>query len=427
MANANQIISVPKQPDSTVVRLFLSWAKRYDSAANFQATGGGRGVRSDKPEDEKHISTLAKSKANGLHHASVAIGNLRIAFWRGESQLRSDNSLGRTPSGVFDEFEIVDTTNTPESLAMTLDIVTDIQKHCGSGIAAAGGNRDSFGQLLAGHQAAIAQLEQTALSISEKLAESQQKLEDEFIEKSRKLDEKYELQKTANDTAHAERLKQLDAQSEALEARKKELDDRDNTHARRAIRSDLKQTIKSRAQKFEITSETQKLRWPIHAACIAGLCALFGVMLYSFANIPSGQLTDGLFWAWVVKQIGITVGFLGLLAYYVRWMNRWFDKHADTEFNLKQFDLDIDRANWVVETALEWRAAQGGVIPTVLLESVTRNLFANEDKPKEEMHPADYLASALLGKASAIKLKTGNAEIDLNARQVRKDLSKSDD
>jgi hypothetical protein len=28
--------------------------------------------------------------------------------------------------------------------------------------------------------------------------------------------------------------------------------------------------------------------------------------------------------------------------------------HASAEFLLKQFELDIDRASWVVETAMEW-------------------------------------------------------------------------
>jgi hypothetical protein len=371
---------------------------------------------------------LAKSKANAVHHASVSSGHLQISFWRGESQLDSKERLLRVPSGVFDEFEIRDSAKTPEALETTLTIVTDIQKHCGSGIASAGGSRDSFGQLLAGHQAAIAQLEQTALSISEKLAASQQKLEDEFLEKSRNLDEKLESERTAMEAAHTERLSQLDEQERELAALRRNLDERNNTFARRGIRNDLKEAIKNRSEKFELTSETRSLRWPIHAACVAGLLGLFGLLIYFSTNIPAnGDISDGRFWAWIVKQIGLTVGFLGLLAYYIRWMNRWFDKHADTEFHLKQFDLDIDRASWAVETALEWRTAQGAEIPKTLLESVTRNLFANEDEPKEEMHPADYLASALLGKASAIKLKTGNAEIDLNARQVRKDLSKSDD
>jgi len=63
--------------------------------------------------------------------------------------------------------------------------------------------------------------------------------------------------------------------------------------------------------------------------------------------------------AWAaVKQGVAAVAIIGAILYYVRWMNRWFEQHAAAEFWLKQFQLDIDRASWVVETALEWRKEQ---------------------------------------------------------------------
>jgi hypothetical protein len=51
--------------------------------------------------------------------------------------------------------------------------------------------------------------------------------------------------------------------------------------------------------------------------------------------------------------------------------------HASAEFLLKQFELDIDRASWVVETAMEWHRDQQAEIPAPLLEGITRNLFSD--------------------------------------------------
>ena len=40
-----------------------------------------------------------------------------------------------------------------------------------------------------------------------------------------------------------------------------------------------------------------------------------------------------------------------------------FEQHAQTEFQLKQFELDMERASWIVETSLEWKDAKGTSIP----------------------------------------------------------------
>ncbi|MCM0752025.1 hypothetical protein DEA98_14245 [Brucella pseudogrignonensis] len=102
-------------------------------------------------------------------------------------------------------------------------------------------------------------------------------------------------------------------------------------------------------------------------------------------------------------------------------MNRWVERYADTEFYLKQFELDIDRANWVVETALEWKEKQDRTIPDALLGSISRNLFLKTDRDEDaDMHPADYLASAILGRASALNLKVPGGELQLTGKDIKK-------
>lgn len=97
-------------------------------------------------------------------------------------------------------------------------------------------------------------------------------------------------------------------------------------------------------------------------------------------------------------------------------MNRWFEQHASAEFLLKQFELDIDRASWVVETAMEWRRDQNAEIPTSLLEGITRNLFADGGDSAQAHSAADDLASALVGNASQLKVKLGNNELNFDRK-----------
>jgi hypothetical protein len=79
------------------------------------------------------------------------------------------------------------------------------------------------------------------------------------------------------------------------------------------------------------------------------------------------------------------------------------------------------RASWVVETAMECRASLHGVIPTPLLQSISRNLFLrNERNRDEELHPADYPDSALLDNAAHARVKLGDTELEYNRRALKK-------
>jgi hypothetical protein len=148
---------------------------------------------------------------------------------------------------------------------------------------------------------------------------------------------------------HESRLEGLRREGESLEARRKELDDRDYMHARRGIRNDLRELIKAREQKFSLTG-TRRLRRPVHVAMIlllAGLLVVNGIYLKEIANLDiASSSIQVLLWAFGKQSIAV-IAFIATLLFYVRWMNRWFEQHAAAEFLLKQFELDIDRASWV--------------------------------------------------------------------------------
>ena len=108
----------------------------------------------------------------------------------------------------------------------------------------------------------------------------------------------------------------------------------------------------------------------------------------------------------------LTIGLVGAILYYIRWQTRWAEQFAATENSLKQFHLDVNRANWVVETCLEWRKESDSAIPLPLIESLTRGLFTQNDQGPPVVHPADELASALVGSASKISLAVGDSKIE---------------
>jgi hypothetical protein len=267
----------------------------------------------------------------------------------------------------------------------------------------------------------VAQVEEVLKKVSIGLLETNRKLHEETDSQRKKLDEDYLAKRVSLDEAAERDRASLESERQLLRVREKELDDRNNTHVRRALLGDIKNTIKNRGTKFELTEETRGLRKPIHWACSIGLAVLLAAATYTGYRLT--LLPNDASWtvlAIVVgKQLGLTVAFIALLAFYIRWMNRWFDKHAEAEFALKQFDLDIDRAAWLVETGLEWKKNGGVEIPPELLSGLSRNLFASQSNSHEELHPGDFIASTLLGNASAMELQFPGGKVGYQGKGVR--------
>lgn len=269
----------------------------------------------------------------------------------------------------------------------------------------------------------LEQMQKTIANVGEQAAAVRLKQEQEYSTRKAELDAAFLTRQAEAERTLEESKRALQAREDELESRRKELDDRNNTHARRQLHQALKARIAERAGRFDITAETKRNRVPIHFGVTASAIILI-TFLYIYArsltDLPAGTATTVLVMA-AVKPLGFSVALLGLMAWYLRWMNRWFERYADAEFHLKQFELDIDRASWVVETALEWKFSQGMAIPDHLLENISRNLFSKAEKDEAaDMHPADYLASALLGRASGVDLKLPGAELSFTGKDLKK-------
>lgn len=250
----------------------------------------------------------------------------------------------------------------------------------------------------------------------------------------------------------------LDDKERELEERRNKLDDRDNTHARRQIRDKMLDDVKDRIKNFGVSEATLKKRIPVRAAMWALILIIFsllGFTVYEVANydkalnavvygepkvimdVPkaisggvvdkigdksiSNEAASGLLNAFVsqrwllwIRLLFVSFAFAACFIYYIRWENGWAQRHADAEFNLQQFYIDVNRANWVVESCLEWHKTTAQPIPEELLSGISRDLFVSSNQKQEQVvHPADELASALLGTASRVKIKAGESEVEL--------------
>ncbi len=243
----------------------------------------------------------------------------------------------------------------------------------------------------------------------------------------RSLEDQYKQRKKTLDEVNEKEKKRLKVEEEKLNLRLKEIDDRQSKHARRELRKGLKDEFKSRSQKFQLSEGTQKLRNPIQSFTII-LLMCFGSGLFSCFIVEIVSIVDSkinLTLQFYLMQVAFGAAFASTSLFYIRWNNRWFERHANEEFTLKRQEIDIDRGSWIAELAAEWLEERDRELPESLVTSLSKNLFTDEKVKEPQLHPVDQLASAILGTSARanLKLPTGT-EIELDRKSLS-DLNKN--
>lgn len=266
---------------------------------------------------------------------------------------------------------------------------------------------------------------------------------DQFSELQRSFHEKNESLREAH-THEIERLKielesqkeeyaerfqtereNLDAEIEAkrleIEKAKKDLDDRSNTFVRRAIRSEIKESITGSLASSLFSANTASQRRPVRWAYwlfIVAAAAFTIFSSYQIALLPSLEAATGIILIIKASVGGFTT--IGLALLYLKWETTWINQQAEFERILSATRTDIDRASWVVESLLEWNREAQTPMPAELLAALTRRLFDWDAKLEESQSPADSLASAILGSASNLKIGPNGAELDISNRGLKR-------
>lgn len=408
--------AIPRIDDRTAIAIFDEIRSAHAPANMSMQAAGVDAVNFLNPDDAgaRVIEELRKSASFLITHLSLGYPNLSISFIRNQDANRIHS--------FYDEIRVDHQQNQPGlDPAQRLSLIQLLNSKIRLGNVER--KNDAAGMVMDDLQSIY---HSTVLSLQTSFSQQIEKITNWTVEQTTAI-EQLKIKLADETAAERERLsKEHEAKSDALraageelEARRKEIDDRAYMHARRGIRSDLQKTIKGRQEKFTLTPETRRLRLPVHSALITLLLVLAAAnaaTLYAIVNLDIDKATlSVLIWAFA-KQTIVTIVFVATLFFYIRWMNRWFEQHASAEFLLKQFELDIDRASWVVETAMEWRRDQQAEIPSPLLDGIARNLFADRGTADDSHTAADDLASALVGNASQLKLKVGENELNFDRK-----------
>ncbi|MBY7801461.1 hypothetical protein KW440_00190 [Vibrio fluvialis] len=424
---SNQRIKIPRQSDKKVWTVFKELASQHSVAQiNVNALGFASIGAVDPNSSSTDMDALLSKNSSIIDTMSLPIPGYSVSYHRGGSYPPEQKS------GVFDEILLSQNNQNQISVEDKINIVAFLNKKLNSfdSSKSVKGDPEAQAQLEAMHISTLERLEILNEELIQKSSDFRESLEKQYSEKQNNLEQNIKKEKERLEGEYREKNEILETKADELEKKIKAIDDRDNTHVRRSLRKDLQEIIQSRSTEFKLTSGTNKLRTPIHILCIF-LIALFAsggiwyaMELFDYLGKEGSTTTNIVILA--IKQLGLTIGGVGTAVFYMRWLNRWFEQHSQAEFHLKQFQLDIDRASWVVETALEWNTSTGTTIPTVLMESITKNLFEREGEiPVPDMEAGDQLASAILGPASRVKVQAagGGAELEFEGKKLKKEMA----
>lgn len=256
----------------------------------------------------------------------------------------------------------------------------------------------------------------------QKLADFQANLTVREIEQRQQLEKaqaaSYQQRVDALDKEYRDRQAQLDKRKAADEAalatvekahadRVAQFETREAKYIRRELLKEIR-TVLADAEKTALSGPTGSKRWWIHGfvwLLMAASGTLAGTMAY---RIFSEQQPD-----WHILG-PLTAGFVTFVLttiYYLKWNDRWFREHADSEFSAKRYKADILRASWVAELVSE-RAKEGaGELPSDLLAAYTRNLFRDVGGSRVSEHPLDDL-TALAKRATKVEIGKGVFSIE---------------
>ncbi len=420
MTDPNSSFQVRKPNDRSLLEMFDALEREHSfSKPTINIIGLNRGL------EEANVAAvfvqLRRDRAYSIVHGTSNVNGITVTFERGVYVLsQNGQNYQRIDSPLFDTVRVQTNSQlalNPTDVASVIRSIQDNLNGIGESAAAVG---DSVLQAtINSHREIVSKFEQALSDVGLQFAAKRLELEREFDERRHKLQHDFDAaQAKSEEAVAAERLKILD-ESQRLEERSKALDDRENTHVRRDLRQQLKGQFTDYRKAFELTKGTRGLRTPIHVAAGLLISTLIISIIYMFTREAPND--PWLYAAFLIKPIGLTFLTVALATWYINWMNRWFDRHADAEFRLKELELDIDRASWVVETAFEWKETRESVFPEKLLDAISRNLFTAKDgAEKPELNPADHLASALLGEAARAKLSVGGNEIEFERNALKK-------
>ncbi|SFJ48660.1 hypothetical protein [Caulobacter sp. UNC279MFTsu5.1] len=255
---------------------------------------------------------------------------------------------------------------------------------------------------------------------------ARQKREDELAAQARANDERAIAQKASLEAQADEVRRQLSDQEAELAARKKEIDDRSHTHARRETRVAITTEVKARQGRPPVSRNTSLYRGTILTVSVTLFLLLAWLTVVNSQEVSTmirqAQPFGPAFYTIVGRLALLTLGAVGSAAYLLNFLRQMHDDDLRAERDLERYLYDVDRASWVIETVLEAQRRDGEQepveIPAEWVQGVTRSLFARSEA-KDPQESSLAAVGSLFNFAAEAELGPGGTKLKFNRPGLR--------
>lgn len=375
----------------------------------YQADAGGWTINAQEfNSDPKLVAVLAE---RGRVFPTI---RFQFSDGNGPTVTVSRHSLEKS---LFDKVTVSGGAHDP---VIQAKLIAAAQKHFGTMAA------DYVGDLvgpggraqLEAREVAISKLEKLAADLMYEMEDTRKKRDAELVAREQALEATYKAKSAKLDEEHQTRTNKQDARDAELDDKKKQLEDASAKDQRRKDFQKIKDKFTKWAETFTVTTGTMAERKAVRFNLTLFVSFVGAVSVFLTGPLVFGYGQDNVYL--MVARSASWILFVSTALFFIRWDNAWFQRLANEEFRLKRVELDIERANWMIETASEWKEDKLE-LPAELLTRMSIGLFADGKDEQPVEHTADVLARTLAN-ASSLKIGPGGTEMTWNAKDLNKPL-----
>ncbi|RVK16259.1 hypothetical protein [Sinorhizobium meliloti] len=252
-------------------------------------------------------------------------------------------------------------------------------------------------------------------------------------------------------------LAKISSESLALDEKIKEFDTSDHMRARRKLREDISHQVQTalHAPQAPILSRFKFLLILLvcgTAAAVSGFFAYesFESFIAKSSGSPAIELSQNLaatlakaaletsqsservnevqsqsqdsgYLLWLLAARGallsaVTVGFI---AYLINVLRSSYDEDVRSHRELQRYGMDINRASWVIETAMEMTTKEGATLPDKWVEGAVHGLFQSQGKADAEVTSLAALGT-IMGLAPEVSVGPDGTRINFSGKSTKR-------
>lgn len=116
---------------------------------------------------------------------------------------------------------------------------------------------------------------------------------------------------------------------------------------------------------------------------------------------------------------------VGFAAYLISMLRKSYDSEVHTLHEFQRYGMDINRASWVIETAMEMTTKEGAALPERWIEGACAGLFQADNKKDAEVSSLAALGG-VMGLGPEVTIGPTGASFKIPPKGARKAANDAD-